>query len=47
MSVNGKFDGIMKGRGLMNVADRLPIPGADEAIISVINAVRGWTGFAM
>lgn len=45
MSINGKFDGIMR-EDLLNLAARFSIPDAEKAITCVCEAVREWPGFA-
>lgn len=45
MSVNGKFDGIVRA-DLEAVADRFSIPGVDKALREINAALRDWPGFA-
>ncbi|MCU1513161.1 MAG: phosphatidylinositol kinase [Microbacteriaceae bacterium] len=45
MSVNGRFDGILK-QDLLETADRFRVPRARSIIAEVGAAVAGWSGFA-
>jgi hypothetical protein len=45
MSVNGKFDGIVRS-DLLELADRFLVPSPAGVLAEVLDAVAGWPRFA-